>query len=90
MQNLFIFFLLSVSAFTLEARQLLLTPSENSSEEIQEALIEMQPGDVLTLGPGEYFFEDGISLDVDDVEKIKPVMQFSLLLENLLFYILNI
>ena len=67
MQNLFLFFLLSISAFALEARQLLLGPSENSSEKIQEALIEMQPGDVLTLEPGEYFFEDGISLDIDDV-----------------------
>ena len=67
MQNLFLLFLLSVSAFALEARQLLLGPSENSSEKIQEALIEMQPGDVLTLEPGEYFFEDGISLDIDDV-----------------------
>ena len=67
MQNFFLFFLLSVSPFALEARQLLLGPSENSSEKIQEALIEMQPGDVLTLEPGEYFFEDGISLDIDDV-----------------------
>ena len=67
MQNFFLFFLLSVSSFALEARQLLLGPSENSSEKIQEALIEMQPGDVLTLEPGEYFFEDGISLDIDDV-----------------------
>ena len=67
MQNLFLLFLLSVCAFALEARQLLLGPSENSSEKIQEALIEMQPGDVLTLEPGEYFFEDGISLDIDDV-----------------------
>ena len=46
MQNFFLFFLLSVSSFALEARQLLLGPSENSSEKIQEALIEMQPGDV--------------------------------------------
>ena len=67
MQNFFLFFLLGVSSFALEARQLLLGPSENSSEKIQEALIEMQPGDVLTLEPGEYFFEDGISLDIDDV-----------------------
>ena len=67
MQNFFLFFLLSVSSFAMEARQLLLGPSENSSEKIQEALIEMQPGDVLTLEPGEYFFEDGISLDIDDV-----------------------
>jgi len=67
MQNFFLYFLLCFSAFALEARQLLLGPSENSSEKIQEALIEMQPGDVLTLEPGEYFFEDGISLDIDDV-----------------------
>ena len=40
MQNFFLFFLLSVSSFALEARQLLLGPNENSSEKIQEALIE--------------------------------------------------
>ena len=42
-------------------------PNSNSQEEIQEALIDLEPGDVLTLEPGEYFFEDGISLDVNDV-----------------------
>ena len=62
MQNFFLFFLLSVFAFALEAKQLLLGPSENSSEKIQEALIEMQPGDVLTLEPGVMMPESGRSL----------------------------
>ena len=44
-----------------------LGPSNNSQEEIQEALIDLEPGDILTLKPGEYFFEDGLSLDIDDV-----------------------
>ena len=62
MQNLFLFFFLSVFTFALEARQLLIGPSENSYEEIQEALIEMQPGDVLTLEPGVMMPESGRSL----------------------------
>ena len=44
-----------------------LSPNSNSQEEIQEALIDLEPGDVLTLEPGEYYFEDGLSLDVNDV-----------------------
>ena len=44
-----------------------MSPNSNSQEEIQEALIDIEPGDVLTLEPGEYFFEDGLSLDVDNV-----------------------
>ena len=67
MQNLLIMTLLVVSSLSLSAKQVLLGPTLNSQEEIQEALIDLEPGDVLTLEPGEYFFEDGISLDVDDV-----------------------
>jgi parallel beta-helix repeat protein len=51
----------------LTSKQILLGPNFNSQEEIQEALIDLEPGDVLTLEAGEYFFEDGISLDVSDV-----------------------
>jgi parallel beta-helix repeat protein len=51
----------------LSSKQVVLGPSSDSQEEIQEALIDLEPGDVLTLKSGEYFFEDGISLDVDDV-----------------------
>ena len=49
------------------SKQIVLGPTSNSQEEIQEALIDLEPGDVLKLQAGEYFFEDGISLDVDDV-----------------------
>ena len=59
--------LLAFFSYNLTAKQILLGPNFNSQEEIQEALIDLEPGDVLTLEAGEYFFEDGISLDVSDV-----------------------
>ena len=67
MQNLLLIFFCGFLSFTLQAKQILLSPNSNSQEEIQEALIDIEPGDVLTLEPGEYFFEDGLSLDVDNV-----------------------
>ena len=67
MHNLLIFILFASFSFNLTGKQILLGSNLNSQEEIQEALIDLEPGDVLTLEPGEYFFEDGISLDVDDV-----------------------
>ena len=67
MQNLLLITLLVISSLSLSSKQVVLGPSSDSQEEIQEALIELEPGDVLTLKSGEYFFEDGISLDVDDV-----------------------
>ena len=67
MQNLLLIFFCGLLSFALQAKQILLTPNSNSQEEIQEALIDLRPGDVLTLEPGEYYFEDGLSLDVNDV-----------------------
>ena len=67
MQNLLLIFFCGLLSFALQAKQILLSPNSNSQEEIQEALIDLEPGDVLTLEPGEYFFEDGLSLDVNDV-----------------------
>jgi parallel beta-helix repeat protein len=67
MQNLLLIFFFGLLSFTLQAKQILLSPHSNSQEEIQEALIDLEPGDVLTLEPGEYYFEDGLSLDVNDV-----------------------
>lgn len=67
MHNLLIILLLAFFSYNLTAKQIFLGPNFNSQEEIQEALINLEPGDVLTLEAGEYFFEDGISLDVDDV-----------------------
>ena len=67
MQNLLLITLLVISSLSFSSKQVVLGPSSDSQEEIQEALIDLEPGDVLTLKSGEYFFEDGISLDVDDV-----------------------
>ena len=67
MQNLLLIFFCGLLSFAIQAKQILLSPNSNSQEEIQEALIDLEPGDVLTLEPGEYYFEDGLSLDVNDV-----------------------
>lgn len=67
MQNLLLIFFCGLLSFALQAKQILLSPNSNSQEEIQEALIDLEPGDVLTLEPGEYYFEDGLSLDVNEV-----------------------
>ena len=44
-------------SFSINAKQVFLGPSNNSQEEIQEALIDLEPGDILTLKPGEYFLK---------------------------------
>ena len=48
----------------------LISPSNNSQEEIQEALILAEPGDVIKLSEGFYELMHGLSLDVDDVSII--------------------
>ena len=67
MKNSILYISIIFFSFTISAKQIVLGPSDNSQEEIQEALIDLEPGDVLTLKAGEYFFEDGLSLDVNDV-----------------------
>ena len=67
MNKYLLIFLVAVCSIPLLAKQVFLGPNSNSQEEIQEALIDLEPGDILTLEPGEYFFEDGLSLDVSDV-----------------------
>jgi len=66
-QNLVFYVLILFFSFSMSAKQIVLGPNNNSQEEIQEALIDLEPGDVLTLEAGEYFFEDSLSLDIDDV-----------------------
>jgi len=61
---LFTFFAVGQNLFTSE---IYLEPSLNSQEELQEALIVVKEGDTLKLGKGIYYFEDGLSLDVDNV-----------------------
>ena len=61
---LFIFFVVGQSLF---ASEIYLEPSLNAQEELQEALIVAKEGDTLKLAKGIYYFEDGLSLDVDNV-----------------------
>ena len=42
-------------------------PGPQSYEEIQSALIFAKPGDIIDLDEGIFYFEDGLSLNVDDV-----------------------
>ena len=43
-------------------------PSENSYQEIQEALILAKPGDIIRLSAGVFSLEDSLSLDVAGVQ----------------------
>jgi len=52
----------------LHAAVQIIQPSSNSYEQIQEALILAEPGDVIRLTAGTFHLEDSLSLDVDDVQ----------------------
>ena len=66
----------------LQAEEILISPSVNSQEQVQEALILAKPGDTIKLQEGLYQFEDGLSLDIDNVKIIgagmdKTVLSFA-------------
>ena len=63
----FFWSLVLLTSLTLSAKEIFIEPSDNSQEEVQTALIELSSGDILTLSPGTFIFEDGLSLDVDEV-----------------------
>ena len=63
----FFWSLILLTSFTISAKEIFIEPSDNSQEEVQTALIELSSGDILTLSPGTFVFEDGLSLDVDEV-----------------------
>ena len=46
---------------------IIIPPSEDSQERLQEALILANPGDIIQLTTGIYNLEDSISLDIDEV-----------------------
>ena len=64
---IFLWYLILLTSLTLSAKEIFIEPSDNSQEEVQTALIELSSGDILTLSPGTFVFEDGLSLDVDEV-----------------------
>ena len=61
------FFPLLLLSTPLFAAVQIIQPSTNSYEEIQEALILAEPGDVIRLTAGTFPLEDSLSLDVDSV-----------------------
>ena len=48
-------------------KTLFIEPGQNAHERLQEALILIEEGDTLIIRSGYYEFEDGLSLDVDNV-----------------------
>ena len=67
MKKITFFWSLVLLTSLLSAKEIFIEPSDNSQEEVQTALIELSSGDILTLSPGTFVFEDGLSLDVDEV-----------------------
>ena len=61
------------------AKEIIINPAVNAQEELQEALILMSEGDTLLIKEGYYLFEDGLSLDVDDVKIIGEGMDKTIL-----------
>ena len=77
-----ILFLCLLAFPLLQAEEILIGPSVNSQEQVQEALILAKPGDTIKLQEGLYQFEDGLSLDIDNVKIIgagmdKTVLSFA-------------
>tara|TARA_B100000678_G_scaffold28070_1_gene20823 strand:- start:545 stop:1735 length:1191 start_codon:yes stop_codon:yes gene_type:complete len=62
-----------------QAKEIIIGPGENAQEDLQEALILMSEGDTLLIKSGYYLFEDGLSLDVDDVTVIGEGMNETVL-----------
>ena len=54
-------------AFNLFAKEVYIDSGPNAQERLQEALILIEEGDTLIIKSGYYKFEDGLSLDVDNV-----------------------
>jgi len=71
--------LILIISIQLYAKEIIINPGENAQEELQEALILMSEGDTLIMRSGFYSFEDGISLDVDNVTVIGEGMNETIL-----------
>ena len=65
--NIFCISIISVFLLNIDAKEIFIEPGPNEHERLQEAMILMQEGDILTIKSGYYSFEDGLSLDVDKV-----------------------
>ena len=61
------------------AKEIVISPGEDAQERLQEALILMNEGDTLIIKSGYYSFEDGLSLDVNNVTVIGEGMEETVL-----------
>ena len=50
-----------------QARTQEVAAGPNAQERLQTDLIDARPGDVVAIGPGQFAFTDGLSLDVSQV-----------------------
>ena len=64
---IFFIFLIILFSQVSQGRNITISPGPDIQEKIQETLILLKPGDSLRLKEGLYSFEDGLSLDVDNV-----------------------
>ena len=64
---IFFIFLIILFSHVSPGRNITISPGPDIQEKIQETLILLKPGDSLRLKEGLYSFEDGLSLDVDNV-----------------------
>ena len=67
MKNIPVILFSLLFSFGVLSKTIIIPPTENSQEQIQEAMILAKPGDVIQLSSGIYYIEDGLSLDIDDV-----------------------
>ena len=77
--KLFLFISLMGPSFFLSAKEIVIEPGENAHERLQEAMILMNEGDVLLMKSGYYKFEDGLSLDVNQVTIVGEGMNDTIL-----------
>lgn len=60
----------SVSTGSAGAADILVEAGEGANDRLLEALITVQPGDTVKIGPGFYELTEGLTLDVDDVRVV--------------------
>ena len=65
--NIFYISIISIFVLSINAKEIFIEPGPNEHERLQEAMILMQEGDILTIKSGYYSFEDGLSLDISKV-----------------------
>jgi len=75
----FLFISLMASSLLVIAKEIVIEPGENAHERLQEAMILMSEGDVLLIKSGYYKFEDGLSLDVNQVTIVGEGMNETIL-----------